>query len=571
MGSQFKNLKAEDVNAAYREVLGRDANAAELQGFTQNNIWFSDAKALKQGIAKTEEARRAGVDGSKYGTEYIDSADGLDAKHADMFNVLREVKGKKYRITRDELDAWANHGKASILRADQSAKTITLQNGTMKAYDAASLKFLTNEAGEVDDANFEMGQTFLVPKGTKLKGRLAVAADGSKMGKEYAGYDIVYKKARSRHGIVGSTAKAAGLGEHMANKLDRASGQALTVAGVLATPLIGPIGLLLTDEAAAIAGGTEGAKGRQRLVRKAGVSNKMLSQFDKYGDIGTAVVAGVVDAVAFGGAPIASTSNQLANQLEAESTAQSDSKMWRKTLTNVAVDWATYGATKGLNSAAQASKASAVKSGSYGTARAIGAANTTWTYSRPYVAARLKGQSNEDALSSAAQSAIVGFIPGAGKSGLAFRAATAGGLSYLDSVGRKHLSSKDAAVYATAASAGTAMSAWSQPNPPTAWQRLRADLGLSHTDGSGRQVGSLEQQHAAYKIENSPFMTPKTDFDALRAKQLQGGGLNSIQRLDYRRPPGPEAQSYMAPKADFDAVLAGYSQNGFNNMRRINY
>ena len=503
MGKPFENFKADDVNKAYQEVLGRDANKGELQGFTTNNVWFRDVEDLKRGIATTQEAQKKGVDITKYGDSYIDNATGLDEKQAEIFGILKEgAKGK--RILKSELDAWTTYGSAAKLRASRAGKTVTLKNGQADVYDAKSLSFLTNEAGEVDDVHFRAGDVFLVPKGTLLKGRLKIAEDGAKLGEEYAGYDIVSKEARKRSGVVGGVAKSIGFSKGAANSFDKAAGQVATVA---ATAIGGGAGFVLSDEAAAIAGGTRGAEARAKQFKGLGVSEKNLQTLDMVGDVATSVAAMAVDVTVFKGAPIASSANQLANQMEAESLGYANSESWKKMATNIAVDWATHGIGKGLTAYTRAKQAAAVADTTGKTVRAAklaGAANTAWRYGSPAAGALARGGTGKDALQSAAVAAVVGTIPsGPGSTfGPAFRAATAGSLSY--ALADKDLSSRDRMIGAGAAAAGTYTSAV-LTRPAGAWKELQGDFGIG-------QVG--QAQWEASFLRSPEYAKREADYRA---------------------------------------------------------
>jgi hypothetical protein len=419
--SNFKNMTADEVKAAYKEVLGRDPNAKELEGFTTNNVWFRDGADLRRGIASTAEATRKGVDITKYGDAYVDSADGLQGKQLDVFNALREMNGKKYRIRKSEINSWADRGSVASLRASQGAKKITVKNGTLLAYDGKSLGYLKNENDEVDDANFSAGDAFFVPKGTKLKGRLKIVGDGKEFSEDYSAYDLVQKEARKKSGVVGSTMKAVGFSKGSANSFDKVAGQ-IAAGGYLGSVVGG-------DEMSAIAGGTRGAAARAKMFKSAGVKGEDLSKIDMAGDMATSVAAGAIDGMA--GMPIASTGASLANQMEAESLGYADRDSWRRTLTGIAVDWAALGVTEGLDRAAKNARAAVVTGkGSAGLAQSIGAANVGWVHSKTFITTRAKGGTTKEAFLATLQSEIMSAVPAHSAKGFAARAGLAGAMRY---------------------------------------------------------------------------------------------------------------------------------------------
>jgi hypothetical protein len=422
--SNFKNMTADEVKAAYKEVLGRDPNAKELEGFTTNNVWFRDGADLRRGIASTAEATRKGVDITKYGDAYVDSADGLQGKQLDVFNALREMNGKKYRIRKSEINSWADKGSVASLRASQGAKKITVKNGTLLAYDGKSLGYLKNENDEVDDANFSAGDTFFVPKGTKLKGRLKIVGDGKEFSEDYSAYDLVQKEARKKSGLVGSTMKTVGFSKGSANSFDKAAGQAASLGGPLDVG-----GVLFGDETSAILGGTRGAAARAKNFERLGVKADTLRKSDMAGDMASSVAAGAVDASI--GMPVASTGVSLANQMEAESLGYADRDSWRRTLTGIAVDWAALGVTEGLDRAAKNARAAVVTGkGSAGLAQSIGAANVGWVHSKTFITTRAKGGTTKEAFLATLQSEIMSAVPAHSAKGFAARAGLAGAMRY---------------------------------------------------------------------------------------------------------------------------------------------
>lgn len=372
----------DEIAQAAQEALGRNARAARDTALYRTYANFDGSlDELKRVFAGSVEAQKRGVDGTQFGVKFAeyDSLNDADKKLADTY---RKIHGKNIRITEDELKMWRENGSAELMEAQHKGQVQVRMNEngkrtlevSKKAWDLYGNTLLTN---------IHTGEALLMDKAIDYAGEGRIKAYKGKLDEETSKKFNVFTKIPKEHrGIMGSAAKAVGMSRGAQRSLDKAAGQVTAPLAVAASVVLGPAPSLFMDEVAAIAGGTRGLEAHNKNLKAIGLSDKDIRTFNQVGDVATAAVAAAGDAM-LGGAPVFSTVNQLVEGVERESLGV-DAK-WGKVAANVAIDWLTFGAGKGLD------KLQAVKALGVGAQRTIAGAKLAL----PYVASAAKAAVNE--------------------------------------------------------------------------------------------------------------------------------------------------------------------------------
>lgn len=449
----------EQVAEAARETLKRSGKSAFDKALYEmyKDYGGGDLNRLKAAFAQSAEAQSRGVDAEKYGGSYVDPAS-LNDVDKERYAAYQRAYGKSARMTADTLRRYQGM-TAALIEAEGKGGARVSRSGKNTAIVVDSDTW--NTYGNKLFSNLHSGDAVYIEKSKKLKATeddlKAAGREVSKRWKltgstENDKYYILQKSAAKKSGLVGSTVKALGGSEGMANSLDKAVGDAaLPVAGLMA---LGGQGwaLALADEAAAIGGGTRGAaaysKVGSNLLRSAGLSKGDAERGFNYanavGDVAQAIGAGIADSVTFGAASVANQG------LEAwQKSATNQDVDWAEVGRDMAISWASYGIGQRLESAK-------VASGAWKSARAASAAQTVskvWNLGgRDVAIAAAKGGNSEDLAWAAGRGFVMGSIGPYLNKGEAGAASWV--LNYADAK-RKGLDDENAMFSATAGMADT--------------------------------------------------------------------------------------------------------------------
>lgn len=486
-----KQLSREEIVKAAQEVLGRKGKAASDESLYAM-YKDMDLKEVQRAFAGSAEAQRAGTDTSKYGVEFIDPAK-LDDEGKKLVSTYERVygKGKKVRMSVGDYENWRKNGSAELMEAEAKGDVkVRMSEGrrvlevSKKAYQTYGTKLFTG---------LHKNEAVLVEKGAgsdleSVDKRWRQSPRGVEA-KTLEKWEVWTKDPKKHSGVVGSAAKAVGLSKGTANSLDKAVGQTITPALTIAT---GGAGYALSDEAAAIGGGTRGAAARNKqlsgVVRAVGVGKKdaerLVGYGDVAGDVATAIGAGVADSVTFGAATAANQAMEAAQR----STLGEDMD-WEKVGRDIAVSWASYGIGKGL----EAGKTVATTAGAARTAAAFNTAQNVWKFGGSQVASSVaSGGNTEDHLYAAGRGIVLSALP----QDRVTQGIAASSLSYYDAK-RRGLDDEQAMIAASAAGASAAVSAQGGNSLFAAWKARPGQLRQEFADTRQAFRGNIPERWRA--------------------------------------------------------------------------
>lgn len=474
----------EQVAEAAKEALGRSGKAAFDKNLYESYKDFGgDLSALKRAFAESPEAQTRGIDVTKYGGEYV-NFDDLNDKEKEKFSAYQRGYGKDIKVTKWMMDMGRRMNAELIEAEAKGGARVTRQGKNMAIVVDADT---WNTYGNRLFSNRSSGDAIYIEKSDKLaSSEDDLRASGKEISKRWKlvggtkdddKYYILQKAQAEKSGLVGSTVKALGGGEGMANSLDKAVGDvALPVAGLMALSGQG-WALAFADEAAAIGGGTRGAaaysKVGSNLLRSAGLSKGDAERGFNYanavGDVAQTIGAGFADSVTFG----AATAANLALEAVQKSATNQDVN-WEDVGRDIAISWASFGIGQGLGDAAL--KAGGMRS--VGLASTVRGANRVWNLGgRELAVAAAQGKSGDDLAWAAGRGLVMGAV--GDKLGKAELSALSWGLNYADA---KRQGMEDEAAYftATAGMASTLTTRMGKADPKgTLFSRVKsAGTGL---------------------------------------------------------------------------------------------
>lgn len=312
--------KLETISGWYSEILGRPASAAEI--FSQ---WDSSEEFAKGLIATSDEAQKAGIDPGKFGVTIVDPA-ALGKDEQAWYDVWKEAQGDA-PLSRTVFDAWrqatsdpldwkanlAGYGHSTGVALSEDGRTVVKDPGlwTQEGVDLAG--------GTLDFRGVDKGSVFWAPKDSATGSRLY----GGRQ--EEGGDGSVYQLYQS----LGNTSE--GLFDVFSG-IPVVDDLADTYSTALAT---NP----LTADAGVILGGSQAREEAIGWWEAVGGSRNTYTKAADAGSMANAAVAAIVDAVAFGGLPVASTANQLTHM--AAQGADSDASVdWAGSMEDLAYSWA---------------------------------------------------------------------------------------------------------------------------------------------------------------------------------------------------------------------------------------
>lgn len=469
----MSRFSKEQVAEAAKAALGRTGDsAASSDLYAMYKDFDGSLDDLKRAFAGSAEAQNRGVKGEDFGVKYVDPT-ALTDQDKPFYEAWQRGYGKKVRMSTDALDNWRQNGSAELLEAQAKGDVKTrMQDGKriLEVSKAAYKKYGTNLF-----TGLHAGEAVLVEKGagsdleplTNRWRQSPRGVDQATLDK----YEVWVKDAKKHSGVLGGAAKSLGLGNNVANSLDRAAGYA-AVAIDLQT------GGMLGDEAAAIGGGTRGAQTRNstyvNALHTVGFSKKEAGNIVRYGDVvgdvATAVGAAVVDGMFFG---VLSSANQ---GMEAWQKSQVGDKVeWGNVGRDIAISWAAYG----VGSALQSARAAAASAGAARTATALKVAENAWRFGGSQAAVTAaQGGNRKDIAMSAGRGLVLSALPDS----RAWQGGANFALTYADSK-RRGMSDQDAAFQASSAAAMSAATA--RGSAPT-WSERVASM---RTGASNLQQG----------------------------------------------------------------------------------
>lgn len=370
--SDKSRYSREEIAAAAREALGRTGRAASDPALYEAYRNFrGDKDELLKAFAGSAEAQKRKIDGSKYGVTYVDPA-ALDEKDRSLYDAYARVYGAKARMSTGLLEVWRKHGSPELLEAEERGdvsvqrteggkRILTVSADAWKKYGPGLLSGLhTGEVAKIEKGAGEFEGVNDAVEGVTNRFRL-YEGEETKEGGQLADYYVYSKDPKKSTGVVGGIAKTLGAKKGLANSLDKAAGQVVNAAAVAATVLTGGAAwpaLALTDETAAIAGGSRGAAARIKQMKGLGLSDDTIGVIDAVGNAAQSVAAAAADvalAPVTGGAPVVSMANKGLQALAQDTSGQKVD--WEKVAIDVGVDLATWGLGKGLTAASAAATA----------------------------------------------------------------------------------------------------------------------------------------------------------------------------------------------------------------------
>ncbi len=354
-----------ELNAIFVDALGRSATDADAKYWGgKTGLASKDKNAVDASIRGSEEAMRRANPGNY---ELANRNDYHDAKSLKMYDLSISIKGKA--PTNGELNNWIRHGSLesyeAMLRDEIKWKSKRKADGstvTVKYYSKEALDRLGGNIGKGTNAGEIIATPTSYGQVVGRKDRWSSGTD-SKDGWTYRVAQGSYRK-----GLVGKA-----FGENFERK---ASGT----------------GIFVMDPTSEIMWlGESGIKHHMGRFKDVFGSEGRAEQANEIASYVEDAVAVIIDTYAFDGAPVVQTVRKASKSYASE--VMTGHSGFADVAKDIAISWATYGATKGLDKYATASK--------WG---------STWTnYGRPLsqvaigtAAGVARGQEFKDALASSA-------------------------------------------------------------------------------------------------------------------------------------------------------------------------
>jgi hypothetical protein len=325
-----------ELDAIFISALGRSATDADAKYWGgKTGLAAKDKKAVNASIRGSEEAMRRANPGNY---ELANRNDYHDAKSLKMYDLSISIKGKA--PTKGELNNWIRHGSLesyeAMLRDEIKWKSKRKADGstvTIKYYSKEALDRLGGNIGKGTNA----GEIIATP-----------TSYGAVKGDRWShGYEKDEKDGWTYRSAEGSYKK--GL-------IGRAFGESVekTLAGTLPYFQFGGGPPVLDSSLSVVFMGEAASDVRFETLKKITGSEKNARRFQKREAVIEDIAAPIIDLLAFRGAPVLSTAR---TQLKAQSasTLGQDVNVG-DVAKDIAISWATYGATRGLDKYATAAK-----------------------------------------------------------------------------------------------------------------------------------------------------------------------------------------------------------------------
>lgn len=327
------------VDRVYQKQLGRAANAGDyawVQSFFKKIGTVSEVQ-LTNTIKESQEYKKK-VDPEAF--ERNSKAASRDEykgnqKALEMYDLSVKIKGKAPTV--GELNNWVRYGSVkeweASLRGEIKWQNVATKTGTqgIKYYSEEALDRL---GGVLPKGTNKGGELIATPK--SYKGPLST--DRLTEGQEVGDWIVMGQMGSERHGLVGK-AFGSSVEKFMAKGGGAMGSIFFTGAGLVAMGQDSASNTILYGE--------EGMKQRRDLVKDVTGSDKRADRFLKYESRIEDIAAPIVDMIVFRGAPVVSSSRQVAKGAAAETLGQDVD--WGNIALQAAVSWITWGVTKGLD------------------------------------------------------------------------------------------------------------------------------------------------------------------------------------------------------------------------------